>query len=153
WPDADLDPADQLALPESQVRDAQHERRDDRHDEGEVDRRVVQRRSPARAEPARRPVEQPLLHQGALSSVTLPNIGPRLAVDPCAAETLTQSSGSRSSTATSRRAWPSRCLTSTLSFAVTPRRAASRPFIQALGGRASRVFCSGAERRTSGSAK
>ena len=62
----------------------------------------------------------------------------------------TQSSGSRSSSAAMSLAAP---FTSTGCPAATPSFASSREFIHARGGRASRVFCSGGERRTSGSAK
>src|SRR6185436_6699716 len=105
-PDADLDPADQLALPKGEVGDAEKQRHDDGDDERQVHRGLVHRRAPERAE-LRLAIEEELVeHQALFSTSSEPNIGPRPAVEGCAAATRTQSSGSRSSRPALSRACP-----------------------------------------------
>src|SRR5207302_8541428 len=108
-------------------------------------------RSPLRNEPGgpeiRPDVEQ---RRHVRSTETCPNIGPSAAVCRCAAASLTQPAGKRSSMPSSTIASPSPWRTRTRSPALTPSFCASNGPTKARGGSASRVLWSDAARRTIG---
>ena len=141
-PDADLDPADHLALPQRQVGDAQHQRHHDRDDEGEAGGGLVERRAPERAEPGlatwRRtsPSGGPLRRRPSRAVTRAEHRRRAPRSSGCAAAMRTQSSGSRRRAPPSasprrspaHRTWPA----ATPSFAISARvhpgaAAAARP--------------------------